>query len=476
MSAINIQEFKERFERESVKVMRDSKVPGMSIYITQDGEPIYARAFGLREKKDVKPATINTLWGVSSITKSITCMGILQLYEKGKLNIHDPISEYIPVKLCFKDQPITLHHLMCHGSGLPALHSFVFSQMNQELYKANVPDFPFGNWDDFYFHVNDAKGEVLSPPNTKYYYWNGGFALLSQIIAKVSDKSFEEYIKENILEPLEMHRSTFFAEEAAKDEDVSRGYNFTLKDNKLNRFPKDLLSGPFIAGSGGLISSVVEITNFLYSHLNGGEFKGKKLLNAGLIKEMRNSHNKNLKVKNNEYYIDAIETYGYGWKIYENYYGHTLITHQGVSGVTGGNVGFVPELNLTFAQLYNVSWLPTYLLHVAFALLLGHDPDLLPYNKRKKHYIALCGRYEAYKKIITLKIIEKEGLLYLIDDNWQEKGVYPLIPKDNDPEVMDFYILQPSGSLEIPFTKHENGQITFDYERYLMHKKTIKLE
>ncbi|UCE12281.1 MAG: serine hydrolase [Candidatus Heimdallarchaeota archaeon] len=476
MSAINIQKFKGRFERESVKVMRDSKIPGMSIFITQYGEPIYARSFGLREKKDVKPATLNTLWGVSSITKSITCMGILQLHEKGKLNILDPISEYIPVNLGFKGQPITIQHLMCHRSGVPALHSFVFSQMNQELYEANVPDFPFGNWDDFYFHVNDATSEVLSPPYTKYYYWNGGFVLLGQIIEKVSGKSFEDYIKENILVPLEMHRSTFSSKEAEKDKDVTKGYNYSLKDKKVQRNPRNLLSGPFIAGSGGLISSVVEITNYLLMQLNGGEFKGKQLLDRDLIKEMWKSHNTNLKMKNSEYYVDATEAYGYGWKIYENYNGYTLITHQGVSGVTGGNVGIIPELKLTFAQLYNVSWIPNYLMHVAFSLLVGKNPEEMPYNKRKRHYRALCGEYEAYKKILSVNIEEKEGLLYLIDNNWQDKGVFPLIPRNNDPEVMDFYIILPSGSLEVPFTRHEKGQITFDYERYLMHKKTAKLE
>lgn len=473
MTLTDVKVFKEKFDHEVVKQMRNFKIPGMSILISNKGKTIYERAFGLREKVNTKPVTIDTLYGISSITKSITCMAILQLHETKKLDIQDPISKYIPVDLVFKENPIRIHHLMSHSSGIPSLHSFVFSQMNQELYKANVPDFPLGNWDDFYFHVNDAKSELLFKPETRYYYWNGGFTLLGQIVAKVSGISFEDYVKKNILLPLEMNRSTFSREEAEKDKDVTKGFNYAIKDKKIERSSKDLLSGPFISGSGGLISSVREISNYLQCYLDNGKFKGKALLDETLIKEMIKPHNKNTKRNSFNYIQNAKSAYGYGWTVYEEYFGHTMATHSGVSGVTGGHVAIIPELNLSFAQLYNISWLPALLMHTAFALLLGKDHEMeIPYYRRQKHYKSLCGRYEAYKKIITLEIKEKEGLLYIHDNNWSDKCTYPLIPKENKPDVMDFYIIASDGALDIPFTKHKNGHITFDYDRYIMHKKT----
>ncbi len=474
---MNLKLFRDKFEHETVKVMRDLKIPGMSVIVTKDGEAIYQRSFGVRERGDVKPASVETLYGVSSITKSVTCMAILQLHEAGKLDINDLISKYIPVDLGFKDNPIKILHLMSHSSGIPSLMTFYFSQINQQLFKGKAPEFPLGNWGDFFFHVNDAKTEVLSPPNTKYYYWNGGFALLGQIIEKVSGKSFEEYVKENILQPLEMNRSTFSLEDVKKDKDSSRGFNYNVKDKQIERETTDLLSGPFIAGAGGLISSVQEITNYLHCHMNGGTFNGKKVLDESLSKEMLNPHNRNIQSKYPHFCPGAKPAYGYGWRIFENFFGYKLIYHGGMSGVSGGYVGFIPELNLTYAQLQNVNWSPLYLMLTAFALLLGKDPEEeIPYYKRKRHYRSLCGRYEAYKKTITFKIEQKGSVLFVIDDNWPDKSVTPLIPKNDDPEVMDFYIITDYGTLDIPFTKHEDGQITFDWERHVLHKKTIELE
>ncbi|MCH8907516.1 MAG: serine hydrolase [Candidatus Heimdallarchaeota archaeon] len=464
--------FKIEFEQEVTRLMRDYKIPGMSIYITKDFEPVYTRAFGLREKTVAKPATIDTLYGISSISKSFTCMAILQLHQQSKLQITEPVSKYIPFELGFEDDPITIQHLMAHASGIPSLHIFEFSQMNQDLYKGNFPIYPLGNWDDFYSHMNNAKSEILSRPNKKYRYSNGGFTLLGQIIEKVSGTSFEEYIKGNILMPLKMNRSSLHYPEAKNDSDITTGYNYEALEKSFTRSPRDLLSGPFISASGGIISSTVELTNYLYCFLQQGEFEGNNLLNVELLNEMWKPHNQNIKSKSNEYCPNADVSYGYGWKIFENYFGYTLLTHQGVSGVTGGNVAIIPELKITFAQLYNISWLPTALMHTALVLLLDKDPQTeMPFHRRRKHYEALCGTYEAYKRIVTLEIFEQNGLLYLKDKNWYDTEILPLIPKSDDPETLNFYIITPFGSIDINFTIHEDNQTTFDYERYLLHKR-----
>ncbi len=474
---IDFTKFKDKFDREVVKVMRNLKVPGISILITQDKKPLYQRCFGVREKGDVKATTPNTLFGISSITKSITCLGVLQLQEAGLLNIDDPISKYIPVKIGLESDPIKIRHLMSHASGIPSLMTFYFSQMNQDLYQANAPIFPMGNWDDFYFHINDAQSEILSSPNKKYYYFNAGFVLLGQLIEKLSKQPFEEYITEKILQPLGMNRSTFFRKTAEEDEDISRGFNFGLQDKKIKRAPKNLLSGPFISGSGGLISSAKEITNFLQCHIDGGEFNGNRILEESLIKEMWQSHNNNIQAQYLNYYPNSNAAYGYGWKIHENFFGHRLYVHGGMSGVSGGWVGFIPELNLTYAQLQNVNWTPEHLILTAFALLLGKDPDEdMPLYKRRKHYRVLSGKYEAYKKTITMEIQSRNGLLFLTDENWFDKHSTPLIPKNDKPEVMDFYVITEYGKMDVPFTKHDDGEITFDWERHILHKKTIELE
>ncbi|MHA1406727.1 MAG: serine hydrolase [Candidatus Heimdallarchaeaceae archaeon] len=433
MRNIDVKPFKEKFEHEVVKVMRDLKIPGMSILITQNGEILYQRAFGIIEKVKVRPATLDTLYGVSSITKSVTSMGVLQLHQKEKLNIDEPLANYLPFEIEYIGQPIKIKHIMSHASGVPSLMTFYFSQMNQKLYKAKAPEFPMGNWEDFFFHINDAQSELLSPPERKYYYWNGGFVLLGKLIEEVSGLAYEKYIKKNILEPLEMHRSTFSLEEAKTDNDASVGFNFGLEQKMIKREQRDLLSGKFIAGAGGLISSVREITNYLQCYLNKGKFKEREILDSSLIDEMLRPHNSNIQSQYYDYNPEATVAYGYGWKIFQNFHGHNLVTHGGMSGVTGGYVGFIRDLGITYAQLQNVNYTPSLLMFTAFNILLGYEPkEIMPYYKRKLHYETLCGQYEAYKKTITLEVVKKGDMLFVKGDNWYSEFELPLIPKNKD--------------------------------------------
>ena len=476
MTQFSINTFKNKFEREVVRLMRDGKVPGMSILITKDNKPIYERAFGSREWKGGKPATIDTLYGIASITKSMTCVALLQLHQEGKLNIYDPISKYIPVKIGFEDDPITIHHLMCHASSIPSLSDYVFRIVNEdlELTEGTFPNFPMGNWDDFWFHVNDAKKEVLTPPGKKFYYFNGGFTMLSQIIASVSGKTYEEYMRNRVFDPLEMKRSAFSREELEKDEDVSKGYCGKVEKENIKRIPKPHLTGPFNSGAGGLNSSVRELTNYLLFHLNNGVFNGEQILDANLIHEMQKPHNTNLKGENFLLHKGKA-AYGYGWSRIDNYHGYTLITHSGASGVSGGFIGFIPELKITYAQLYNVGWLARHLLDYAVILLMGKDPDTeLPFIQRRDYFEKIVGKYEAYKKTITMEVVEKVGLLFL-EGTLVEKFSFPLIPYSEDTTPLKFYVITPYGKMDVIFTLHENGEITFDYERHLMHKVNYRI-
>jgi CubicO group peptidase (beta-lactamase class C family) len=475
MTEISLNNFKEKFDREAVRLMRDNKVPGMSIMITKNQEVFYERTFGSREWQGGKPATLDTLYGIASITKSMTCVAILQLHQEGKLDIYDPISKYVPLSIGFKDDPITIHHLMCHASGIPSLSDYVFPIVNEELFVGDFPNFPMGNWDDFWFHMNDAKKEVLSIPGKKFYYFNGGFTILSQIISKVTEVDFEQHMIEKILLPLNMNRSTFSREKLEKDENVSKAYGGETTKEKLKRIPKPHLSGPFNSGAGGLNSTVRELTNYLLFHINKGSFNGKQILKENLVLEMQKPHNTNLAGKNFLLH-NGQSAYGYGWGLIENYHGNTLITHSGSTGVSGGYIGFIPELQVTFAQLYNVGWLPRHLIDYAFLLLMGKDPKKeLPFIERRNFYEKIVGKYKAYKKTVEMEIVEKAGLLYL-EGKLVEKFSFPLIPSSGQATPSKFYIINPYGTMDVEFTFHETGKITFDYERYQMHKANNKMK
>ncbi|OLS22599.1 MAG: Penicillin-binding protein 4* [Candidatus Heimdallarchaeota archaeon LC_2] len=475
MADFDVQKFKEIYEREVVKLMRDSKVPGLSVLITKKGKTIYERNFGSREWTGTKPTTSDTLYGIASMTKSMTSTAILMLQEQGKLDIKDPISKYIPVSIGIENIPIRVEDLMCHGSGLPNLASYSAVIKNEELTPFNIPNLPMGNWDDFYFHVNDAQDWLFVKPREKFYYNNDGYTMLSQIIAKVSGTSYEEFMEKQLFQPLGMNRSTFDRDKLEKDSDVSKGYSTEPDEKGLKRKPKPHLSSIFNSGAGGLNSSTREMTKYIQFHLNQGRVNGKQLIAQELIEEMHKAQN-SIDKSENYLVVDETQNYGYGFGIIENFHGVKVIIHGGASGVSGGVVLFIPELEITYTHLYNVGWLSGHITYMALLALIGKDPEDLPFLKRRKHFKKLQGSYMAYRKNMEVKVIQKAGLLY-IESDIIEKTSEPLIPVDpKDPCPTNFYSYNPFGRQLIQFYDSDNDNIRFDYERNIFKKIDYKPE
>ena len=367
---ITFDKFKARFDREVVYVMKNNKIPGMSVKITMKGESIYERNYGSRELDSQKPTTSDTIYGIASMTKSITCLAIMLLQQEGKLNIQDPIKNYVPIHLGFENDPITIHHLMCHGSGMPDFGTYVFPIINEDLNTQNTVNIPMNNWDDFYFHMNDAYKEIVSKPGEKFYYSNDGFTILSQIIEKVSGTSYENFVTQNILKKLDMTRSTFFREQLKSLDDVSKGYDDSMDGKKLKRHPKPHTTGPFNSGAGGLNSSVNDLTKYLSLHLNKGIHKNQRIISEELIQKMYQPHNPHSKSSDYLFGFKG-EAYGYGLTVIDEFFGKKIIYHSGSSGVSGGVYCFVPELELTYVQLQNITSSPNYLFVLALSLLIG---------------------------------------------------------------------------------------------------------
>ena len=110
--------FKEKFENRIIKSMTEARTPGLSVAFVKNNQIIYARGFGARNKESNLPTTAETLYGIGSCTKSFTALAIMQLFEHGKLELRDPISKFVPLKIEEKEVRITLHDLLTHSSGL----------------------------------------------------------------------------------------------------------------------------------------------------------------------------------------------------------------------------------------------------------------------------------------------------------------------------------------------------------------------
>ncbi|MCR6623650.1 MAG: serine hydrolase [archaeon YNP-LCB-024-027] len=457
---MKIEKLKSFIESETQKLMKISRTPGLSISIIIDGEKAYMEAFGARDLESNSPATINTLYGFGSCTKSMTALAIMQLAEEGKISIEDPVEKYAPLRIGFKEYPIRIHHLLSHSSGIPSLNTAVISLRKATGVKEDYT--PLSSMEDFYRYVNAAGGEVAAKPGERYFYLNAGYTILGDIIERVSGMEYHQYIRRRILEPLKMFRSTFLREEFEREADKMTPY---WKDKDGNprkvRMPFDKL----IYAAGGLVSSVNEFSNYVIASMNYGEFDGVKLASKESIMEMQKIHVERPKT----YY--GREGYGYGWGIIEDFYGRRVIHHSGSTGCASAYVAFIPEEKIGVVMASNTTGFPyTYIAHAALAMLIGVKIEDVPIIKIQKRMNMLTGVYEGYGGAIRVNVVSRGGMLYMEQkDEWTDMST-PLIPCDDNLETLKFHIWSNGVKQPVEFTVSEDGKIDLYVERNRLHK------
>jgi len=453
---------KEKLEGYITKGMVEAHVPGLSIALVKNGQTVYTKGFGARNLENNDPATPHTLYGIGSCTKSFTALAVMQLAERGLLDVQDPVKKYLPLKLGSEEAPIRIHHLLSHSSGAPN------DGMAEILIRraTGMEDYwiPMSSFDDFMLHVNSASEEVAAEPGKRYFYYNSGFTLLGEIVERVSGVKYEDYIKEKILKPLRMSRSTFLKEEFEKDSDTMTAYRKN-KDGTLTATVHPFHR--FIYGPGGLLSSVTELTSYLTLNMDGGTFEGKRLVEASSMEAMHSSH---------------IETgtglfgkqgYGYGWSITEGFLGHRLIQHGGSTGVSSAFLGFIPDEKVGVALAANTGAFGSAVMTLgALALLLGKDPEKeLPFLEIEKRLKQLEGNYESYQGIRRLSVVRKGTMLYLEEKTRFAESSVPLIPESERLENLKFYIYSGVGAkMPVEFVVDPKGRTDLYMERWRLHK------
>ncbi|HSM72769.1 MAG TPA: serine hydrolase domain-containing protein, partial [Anaerolineales bacterium] len=187
------------------KKVNQNKPPGISIAVVKNGQIVYNKAFGWADSPAQLPAAPDTVYHWWSMTKVSTAIAILQLHDAKTLNIDDPVSNYLPffqVDLDGKPAPpITIRQVLRHTSGLPDTIPTMIGWVHYEdkiynqteLLKQHLPQY----------------NQLKFAPDSKVAYSNLGYMILGTIIETVSGKSYEEYVQDHILAPLEMSNTSF---------------------------------------------------------------------------------------------------------------------------------------------------------------------------------------------------------------------------------------------------------------------------
>lgn len=342
-----ITKLKKQFEPHLKKTMKANKIPGFCIAVVKNSERIYAKAFGVKNLNTKEDLSILSLFHMASLTKPFVATAIMQLVEKGKIDLEKPIIEYLPY---FKLKSslykiITVKQMLSHTSGMPDVEDYEW-------------DKPVYDNDALEKYVRSlADKDLVSIPGESYNYSNMAYEVLGDLIAKVSGKFFEDYIQKHILTPLGMKYSTLMKNEANSKLLTSP---HVLKNSKVvvnNFFPYNRIHAP----SSTLISNVVDMSHWAIANLNYGKIGSKHILKKTSYAIMWKSRKA------------GINNVNIGWKL-DDYRGNRIVYHGGHDTGFRSYIMLLPEKVLGIIVASNFDETPILqLVTFALATMLGFE-------------------------------------------------------------------------------------------------------
>jgi CubicO group peptidase (beta-lactamase class C family) len=213
--------------------------PGIALFVENKGKVLYKNAFGLDNTKGKKlsPATN---FRMASVSKQFTAMSILILEKENKLSFEDPISRFFPELPANIANKILLRHLLTHSSGVIDYESIMDDTQGGQLLDADV------------LRLLSQKDSTYFQPGSQFRYSNSAYALLALITERVSGKSFPQFMKERVFQPLKMKNSQIYESSSPIK---NRAMGFARKrDGEL--YANDQSSTSAVKGDGGVYTSL----------------------------------------------------------------------------------------------------------------------------------------------------------------------------------------------------------------------------
>jgi CubicO group peptidase (beta-lactamase class C family) len=300
----------ERIDRLFGRYVDDGRLPGWLIAVSRHGKLAYVSTYGSRDLEAGLPVESDTLWRIFSMTKAITSVAAMMLYEEGGFELGDPLSRYIP---SFADarvysggsdlrpvtvpamEPVRIWHLLTHTAGLT--YGFLRNHPVDAMYRAQGFEWGSPRGVDLAGCVDEWAGlPLLFQPGSE---WNYSVAtdVLGRLVEVVSGQSLDEFLASRILGPLGMTDTAFFAdgERAAR-----LGAVYTAgpegQATRMEAFSAVGRSAPaYLSGGGGLVSSAADYMRFTQMLVGlpdspAGELDGTRLLSPRTVAYMTRNH------------------------------------------------------------------------------------------------------------------------------------------------------------------------------------------
>lgn len=307
------------FDRYITLLMKFAHKPSVSSCIIINDSVVWSKAYGLYDIENNKPATIDTLYLMASISKTVTATALMQLYEQGLFNLDEDVNNYLPFNLRnpnHPNTPITFRMLLSHRSSLAGdnLYWLCLSYIPGD---PDIQDYPYP-WLKEYLTPNGSAYTPTvwsdNPAGEKLQYANIGYSLIGYLVELISGQPFDQYCKDHIFTPLEMHNTSF----RLRNLNISNiAVPYEYKDGKY--LPHPHYGMHVIHPSATMRTSVEEYSHFIIAHMNGGKYNDVRLLNETTVELIHTTH----------YLSSNGWNYGLGWIIDKTFLGKKEISHSG---------------------------------------------------------------------------------------------------------------------------------------------------
>ena len=396
--------------------------PGAAVLVEKDGQVVLRKGYGMANLELGVPVRPDMVFEVGSVTKQFTAAAILMLADRGQLKLDDDVTRYLP-DFPTQGKAITIEHLLSHTSGIPSYTAL------SEWASQRREDIPVDQL------IALFRGKPLEfEPGEKWSYNNSGYALLGAIIEKLSGKTYEDFIEQEIFKPAGMDHSRY----GNPSEIVAgRAYGYDKNEETDTYVNASYLSMTQPYAAGALMSTVDDLARWNRALTGGKLLRGPSFARMVTPVRLRSGMSTG---------------YGYGLGVFD-FYGHRLIEHGGdIDGFTAYTLS-VPEDRLFITVLSNNPHAPkrpdALVLRTA-ARLLGRPLESRPVLPLKPEALAEYVGVYRFDPQTARAITQENGRLY---SQRSGAGKLPIVPVERD--VFAF-----ETESRARFTRDAAGQIT----------------
>ncbi|GGM21711.1 serine hydrolase [Micromonospora sonchi] len=295
-----------RIDEHFGRYVDDGRLPGWQLVVTRRGEIAHASTYGLRDREAGTPVADDTLWRIYSMTKPITSVAAMILWEEGHFELTDEIGRWLPefadMRVYSKGstlkpytvpaiEPIRVWHLLTHTAGLT--YGWMQTSVVDGLYRAAGYDlYPPADVDLAEASRSFGALPLLFQPGTAWGY-SVATDVLGRLIEVVSGQSLDTFLAERVLRPLGMDDTRWYVDGA----DTARLAALYVADPATGRAVRHDALGDLayekpalLSGGGGLISSAADYHRFTQALLRGGELDGARVLAPRTVRLMARNH------------------------------------------------------------------------------------------------------------------------------------------------------------------------------------------